>query len=163
MAGESARWLRRASQILEHVPEIGRLFEIEFRSGLVHLVFNRPNHFPRMAFEKIARLRDALAIQFRADLAQPRRHLVGRRFQFAFRGRTTSKSQDPKFLPHEIERLTERSRMRVRTEVARAVVLLKSREAEARPFFGGIDFYDEKAFVVPKGNVVARTIFLDQL
>ena len=53
--------------------------------------------------------------------------------------------------------------MRIRPEVARAVVLLEARQAKTRPLLGRIDFHDEEAFVVAKRDVVARPVFLDQL
>ena len=53
--------------------------------------------------------------------------------------------------------------MRIRSEVARAVVLLEARQAKTRPFLGRIDFHDEEALVVAKRDVVARPVFLDQL
>ena len=52
--------------------------------------------------------------------------------------------------------------MRIRTEIARAIVLLESREPETRPFFRHVDFDEKKALVVTKRNVVSRPIFLDQ-
>ena len=46
--------------------------------------------------------------------------------------------------------------MRIRSEVARAVVLLEARQAKTRPLLGRIDFHNEKALVVAKRDVVAR-------
>ena len=53
--------------------------------------------------------------------------------------------------------------MRIRPEVARAVVLFEPRQTKARPFLRRIEFHDEEAFIVAKRDVVARPIFLDQL
>ena len=78
MAGETPRRFRRAPQILEHVPELGRFFEIEFLGRFVHFVFNGRDHLPRVSLQEITRLRHALAIQLGADLTQARRHLIRR-------------------------------------------------------------------------------------
>ena len=52
--------------------------------------------------------------------------------------------------------------MRIRPEVARAIVFFESCQPETRPFLGQVNFDNEKPFIVPEGNVVTRPVFLDQ-
>ena len=162
VAGEASSRFCGAAQVLQHVAQVGRFFEIEFLGGFVHFVFDRRDHLAGMAFQKIAGLGDALPIELCADLAQPRRHLIGRRFQFALRRRTTPECQDTKFFSHEIERLPERAGVGVRAEVTRAVVFLETRQPKSRPFLSRIDFHDEEALVIAERDVVTRPIFLDE-
>src|SRR5665213_2228567 len=50
-----------------------------------------------------------------------------------------------------------------RPEVTRAIVLLQSRQHEARDGIVKVDLDEEKSFVVAKTDVVTRLIFLDEL
>ena len=52
--------------------------------------------------------------------------------------------------------------MRVRSEITRAIIFLEPRQPKTRPFLRHVDFDDEKPFIVAKGNIVTRPVFLDQ-
>src|SRR6266566_5622585 len=115
-----------------------------------------------MPLEKLARLHGALAVLLGANFAQTRRHLISGRFQFALCRRAATKSEHSKFFAHEIERLPQRTRMRIWPEVARAIILFESRQPEARPFLRQVDLNKEKPFIVTERNVVTWPVFLDQ-
>ena len=115
-----------------------------------------------MSFEKITRLRHALAVLLGTDFAQAHRQLVGRRFEFPLGRCAAAKREDTKFFAHEIQCLPKCTSMRIRTEVAAAVVLFESGEAKTWPFFRKINSDHEETFVVTEGNVVTRSIFFDQ-
>ena len=112
---------------------------------------------------KSRRLRDPFPVLLRIRLAQAHRHLIGGRLQLALRRRAAPKSEHAEFLAHEIQSLPQRARMRVRSEVTRAIILLEPRQPKARPLFRRIDFHQKKALVVAKRDVVTRPEFLDQL
>ena len=52
--------------------------------------------------------------------------------------------------------------MRIRPEVAGAIILFESRQPEARPFLRHVDLDQKEAFVVTERNIVTRPVFLDQ-
>ena len=66
-AGEAARRTRSASQVIKHVAQFGRLFEIELFRLCAHLFFQLRHHFAGMSFEKFAGLCDTFAINLRRD------------------------------------------------------------------------------------------------
>ena len=51
--------------------------------------------------------------------------------------------------------------MRVRTEVAATIVFFESCQPKARPFLRKIDPDQKEPFIVAKGNVITRPVFLD--
>ena len=53
--------------------------------------------------------------------------------------------------------------MGIRPEVAGLIFLFKAGQAKARPFLRQIHFDEQETFVVAEGNIVARSVFLDQL
>ena len=64
---------------------------------------------------------------------------------------------------HQGQRAAQRARIRERAEVAGAVILLKSREREARDRVFEVDLQHQELLVVAKADVVARVEFLDEL
>ena len=77
-ARESPGRFCRAAQVRDHVAKLGRVLEIHFLRSGAHLFFECGDHLSRFAFQKLARLRYALAVLLGADLAQADGHLICR-------------------------------------------------------------------------------------
>ena len=138
-AGETPRLPGRFPDVIDHVSQLGRLFEFHFLGRFAHLLVECIDHFARLTLEKFTGLGGALAILLGRNFAQAHRHLVSRRFQFALGGRAATKRQHAKFLPHQIQSLSQRPRARVRSEVPRIVIFLEPRQPKTWPFFRHVD------------------------
>ena len=165
--GEPPRRRGGPAQVVDHVAQLGGLLEIHLDRLGLHLVLQRRDRLARAAFEEVARGRHPGAVIIEGNLAHARGRALFDDRREAVLEVILARLERPagaqaELVAHQVQRRAQRSGVRERTEIPRAVVLAQPRELEARDRVGHVDLDEQEALVVAQRDVVARPVFLDE-